>query len=80
MSNIPIIVGESKPPTFPLKNIQITPNGDVIVQIALEPGWIVSTMIITRDEMANIDAMRKEILLQQQKELQIARHALETKQ
>jgi len=75
--NIPIIGAKPEEPKFPAKNIQITPNGDVVVQIMLAPDIITSTIVLNRDEMAQIDALRKQVLIQQRQELQIVKAVME---
>lgn len=76
--NIPII-GQQETPKFPAKNIQITPNGDVVIQVLLAPDIIASTVILAREEMTQIDQLRKQALMQQQVEMRAVKHALETK-
>lgn len=77
--NIPII-GEQKPPTFPMKKVDVLPDGSVLVQVLVAPDIIVATIALTPTDMAAIDQLRVAIKMQQRQELHIVKHALETKQ
>jgi hypothetical protein len=76
--NIPII-GEQKQPTFPLKKIDVLPDGGVLVQILLAPDIITSTIILTPQDMTAIDQLRVSMRAQQRADLQLVKHVFETK-